>query len=305
MDKTVAGVFAAVPTPFLQNDEPDFKLFMEHCDWVIDQGCDGLNVLGSTGEANSQSGKARADIMRTVSESSLGRAALMVGTGTPSLADTIELTRLAADLNFDAALIVPPYYYAPVSDDGLFNYFSRVVESVKDSDIGIYLYNFPQMTGLTFSTEFVARLLEAFPSHVRGMKDSSGDLEYTNNMAATFAGAFDVFPGSEAPLVDAAKFAYAGCISASVNATVAQAARVWRERGSVTEQEITELRELRVAIQSVPIVAAAKSLTAMRTGKDRWRRMLPPLIELNKVQEKSMQEIAVRLGFPYTAAEAE
>ncbi len=304
MDKTVAGVFAAVPTPFSDNDAPDFELFMEHCNWVIDKGCDGLNVLGSTGEANSQSGKARADIMRAVSESSLRRAALMVGTGTPSLGDTIELTQLAAKLGFDAALIVPPYYYAPVSDDGLFDYFSRVVESVKDSDIGIYLYNFPQMTGLTFSEELVARLLESFPSKLKGMKDSSGDLEYTKHMAATFSGAFDVFPGSEAPLADAAEFGYAGCISASVNATAEQAAKVWRERDNVSDQEIAELRELRAAIQSVPIVAAAKSLTAMRTGDDRWRRMLPPLIELNDAQEKSMLEVASRLGFPYAVAEA-
>lgn len=305
MDKTVAGVFAAVPTPFLENEQPDFKLFMEHCDWVIDKGCDGLNVLGSTGEANSQTGKARADIMRAVSESSLNRAALMVGTGTPSLGDTIELTRLAADLDFDAALIVPPYYYAPVSDDGLFKYFSRVVESVKDSDIGIYLYNFPQMTGLTFSEEIVARLLESFPTRVRGMKDSSGDLAYTNHMAATFAGAFDVFPGSESPLADAAEFGYAGCISASVNATAEQAARVWRERNTITDEEIAELRDLRAAIQSVPIVAAAKSLTAMRTGQNRWRRMLPPLLELNGAQQESMLGVATRLGFPHTAAAAE
>ncbi len=304
MDKSVAGVFAAVPTPFLDNDEPDFDLFMEHCDWVIDKGCDGLNVLGSTGEANSQTGRTRADIMRAVSESSLNRAALMVGTGTPSLGDTIELTQLAADLNFDAALIVPPYYYAPVSDDGLFDYFSRVIESVKDSDIGIYLYNFPQMTGLTFSAELVARLLESFPSKLRGMKDSSGDLEYTNHMAATFSGVFDVFPGSEAPLADAAEFGYAGCISASVNATAEQAAKVWRERDSVSDQEIAELRELRAAIQSVPIVAAAKSLTAMRTGDDQWRRMLPPLLRLNDAQEESMLEVASRLGFPYSVAEA-
>ncbi len=304
MDKTVAGVFAAVPTPFSDHDEPDFGLFMEHCDWVIDKGCDGLNVLGSTGEASSQSGKARADIMRAVSESSLNRAALMVGTGTPSLSDTIELTQLAAKLNFDAALIVPPYYYAPVSDDGLFDYFSRVIESVKDSGIGIYLYNFPQMTGLTFSEELVARLLEAFPSTLKGMKDSSGDLEYTKRMAATFSGTFDVFPGSEAQLAGAAEFGYAGCISASVNATAEQAAKVWRERDNVSDQEIAELCELRVAIQSVPIVAAAKSLTAMRTGDDRWRRMLPPLLELNDAQEKSMLEVASRLGFPYSVAEA-
>ncbi len=306
MDKTVAGVFAAVPTPFTANnyDEPDFELFMEHCNWVIDKGCDGLNVLGSTGEANSQAGKARASIMRAVSESSLNRAALMVGTGTPSLGETIELTQLAADLGFDAALILPPYYYAPVSDDGLFSYFSRVVEGVKDSGIGIYLYNFPQMTGLTFSPELVARLLESFGSHIKGMKDSSGDLDYANHMAATFAGAFDVFPGSEAPLPDAAEFGYAGCISASVNATVEQAARVWRERDDVTDQQAAELRELRAAIQSVPMVAAVKSLTAMRTGENRWRRMLPPLTELNEMQEKSMLEVANRLGFSYAAAEA-
>jgi 4-hydroxy-tetrahydrodipicolinate synthase len=296
LDKTVAGVFAAVPTPFTDNDEPDFELFMEHCDWVIDKGCDGLNVLGSTGEANSQTGKARADIMRAVSESSLNRAALMVGTGTPSLGETIELTQLAADSGFDAALILPPYYYAPVSDDGLFSYFSRVVESVKGSDIGIYLYNFPQMTGLTFSTELVARLLESFPSHIKGMKDSSGDLEYANHIAATFAGAFDVFPGSEAPLPDAAEFGYAGCISASVNATVEQAARVWRERDDVTDQQAAELRELRAAIQSVPMVAAVKSLNAMRTGENRWRRMLPPLTPLNDEQEQSMQVVVKRLG---------
>ncbi len=308
MDKTVAGVFAAVPTPFSDDDAPDFELFMEHCDWVIAKGCAGLNVLGSTGEANSQTGKARGDIMRAVAKSALNRAALMVGTGTPSLGDTIELTRLAADLDFDAALIVPPYYYAPVSDDGLFDYFSCVVDAVKDSEIGIYLYNFPQMTGLTFSQELVARLLESFPGRVRGMKDSSGDLQYTNQMAAMFTGVFDVFPGSEAPLADAAEFGYAGCISASVNATAEQAAKVWRERDSARndqfEREVAELRELRAAIQAVPIVAAAKALTAMRTGEDQWRRMLPPLVELNADQQQAMVGVANRLGFPYAVAEA-
>lgn len=296
MDK-VRGVFAAVPTPFDEDYAPIMPLFMEHCEWVIDQGCDGLNVLGSTGEATSQTGTARAAIMRAVSTSSLNRAALMVGTGTPSLGDTIELTQLAAKLKFDAALILPPYYYVPLSDDGLFDYFAAVVSSIKSSDIGIYLYNFPQMTGLTFSPELVARLIEAFPKQVRGMKDSSGDLEYTNHMAATFAGTFDVFPGSESPLVDAVEFGYAGCISASVNATAKQAARVWRERAAVTDEDAAELRGLRADIQSVPIAAAAKMLTAVRTGQEDWRRMLPPLTSLNAEQEQSMQDVALRLGF--------
>lgn len=293
----IGGVLAAVPTPFAAGAEPDLNLFMEHCNWVLDNGCDGLNVLGSTGEATSQSGKARAEIMRSVAQSNLDRAALMVGTGTPSLADTTELTRLAAELGFDAALVLPPFYYAPVSDDGLFAYFSQLMSTIENTDLGIYLYNFPQMTGLTFSPELVERLIAAFPRHMRGMKDSSGDLPYTNNMAATFAGSFDVFPGSEGPLPDAVANGYAGCISASVNATAVQAGNLWKSRYDVDEQHAAELRELRSAIQSVPIAAAAKYLTAKRTGNDTWQRMLPPLTELSADQQQQMQLVAERLGF--------
>ncbi|MGI9272858.1 MAG: dihydrodipicolinate synthase family protein [Woeseiaceae bacterium] len=296
MNDKVSGVFAAVPTPFDEDYAPIMPLFMEHCEWVIDQGCDGLNVLGSTGEATSQTSKARAGIMRAVATSSLNRGPLMVGTGTPSLGDTVELTTLAAELGFDAALVLPPYYYTAVTDDGLFNYFAAVVDSIKSSAIGIYLYNFPQMTGLKFSTELVARLIESFPGKICGMKDSSGDLEYANHMAANFAGTFDVFPGSEGPLPDAQEFGYAGCISASVNATAKQAANVWRDRADVSSEDAAELRQLRADIQSVPIAAAAKMLTAVRTGQEDWRRMLPPLTQLNADQEQSMQDVAQRLG---------
>lgn len=295
-NKSVAGVLAAVPTPFTENDEPDFDLFLEHCNWIVDNGCDGLNVLGSTGEANSQTSVARAAIMRTVASSSLERAVLMVGTGTPAVQETIELTRLAAELGFDAALLLPPYYYAQVADDGLFEFFARVTRAIEATDLGIYLYNFPQMTGLSFSAELVERLLAAFPNHIRGMKDSSGDLQYTNHMAATFAGSFAVFPGSEAPLPDAVACGYAGCISASVNATAVPAVKVWQTRNAVAEQDAKELRELRAAIQSVPLAAAAKLLIAIRTGRDEWRRMLPPLMALDKEQEQRMFTIAHRLG---------
>jgi 4-hydroxy-tetrahydrodipicolinate synthase len=296
LNKKVSGVFAAVPTPFNENGQPETAEFLEHCEWVVSQGADGLNVLGSTGEATSQTRDSRLQVMRAAANASLGDAALMVGTGTPSLGDTIELTTKAAELGFDAALIVPPYYYAPVSDDALFEYFTPVIESVSKTDIGIYLYNFPQMTGLVFSAELVERLLQAFPDHMRGMKDSSGDLEYTNKMAATFGERFDVFPGSEGPLADAAEFGYAGCVSASVNGTVGLAAKVWRERESVTEQEIAELRELRNDIASVPIVAAVKALVAIRTGQLEWRRMLPPLMPLTGANQELMESVADRLN---------
>jgi 4-hydroxy-tetrahydrodipicolinate synthase len=237
----------------------------------------------------------RAQLMREVANSSLSDKPLMVGTGTPALGDTIELTRLAADLGFDAALVLPPYYYAPLSDDGLFEYFARVVAAVADSGIGIYLYNFPQTTGLSFAPDLVARLIDAFPQKIRGMKDSSGDLPYTNAMTERFAGAFDVFPGSEGPLPDARKKGYAGCISASVNATMPRAAKVWRQRDAVTEQEVAELRQLRATIQSVPMVAAVKTLVAKRTGNDTWLRLLPPLVQLDEAQHKTINSVAERL----------
>ena len=296
----VAGVFAAVPTPYTADFGPDIDLFLEHCNWVLDSGCDGINVLGTTGEANSQSLQARASIMRAAADSNLDRGGLMVGTGTPSLHETIELTQLAASLGYDAALVLPPYYYKPVTDDGLFEFFSQVFRAVADSELGIYLYNFPQLTGMTFSTELVERLIGAFPRQLCGMKDSSGDMPYTENMAATFAGSFDVFPGSEAPLPDSVEKGYAGCISASVNATAVIAAKVWQTREQVAAEDAAELRALRGAIQAVPIVAGAKMLTARRTGRDEWRRVLPPLSELTTEQEQSLADVADRLGFSGT-----
>lgn len=297
MDKKISGVFAAVPTPFDGDFNPDFALFMEHCEWALAQGCDGLNVLGTTGEANSQSNRARADIMRAVAASPLRQGALMVGTGTASVADTIELTALAAALGFDAALLLPPYYYKPVSDDGLFDYFTAVIKAIARAEIGIYLYNFPQLTGLRFSPELVARLIEAHPNHLCGMKDSSGDLAYTQQMSASFGTVFDVFPGSEAPLPDAVKYGYAGCISASVNATAALAARVWRKRQAPDDQDVVELRAHRATIQSAPMAAAVKTLVAQRTGNERWRRMLPPLTELDAADRDKIESVGRQLGF--------
>ena len=295
MNKEISGVFAAVPTPFDADGLVDARMFHEHCEWVVAQGANGLNVLGSTGEASSQTRSSRLEVMRTAAEGSYGDAALMVGTGTPSLGETIELTRQAASMGFDAALVLPPYYYAPLSDDGLFEYFSRVIESVSNTDIGIYLYNFPQMTGLVFSAELVERLVQAFPNHMRGMKDSSGDLEYSNSLAAQFADRFAMFPGSEGPLPDATRFGYAGCISASVNATVRKTAEIWRQRGEASDAAVTELRELRDDIASVPMVAAVKALVTLRTGDIGWRRMLPPLVELTGANQQKIEAVAARL----------
>lgn len=297
MSRKLSGVIAAVPTPIGVSQTPDIELFLEHCSWALDNGCNALNILGTTGEANSLDLDARADIMRAAITIKSSTACLMVGTGTPSLVETIKLTQLAADLEYDAALILPPYYYKPVSDDGLFSYFAEIVRGLGDRDIGIYLYNFPQLTGIEFSVDLISRFLEQFPRHIKGMKDSSGNLEYSRKIASAFKGQFDVFPSSEACLPDAARDGFAGCISASVNLTAPLAAKVWQGSESLREEDCERLRQLRNAISAVPIVAAVKTLVAVRTGDSMWCEMIPPLHPLSDEQCKKMNVVAKTLGY--------
>ena len=213
-NKRIGGVIAAVPTPFDRLGEPDLDLFVEHALWALDNGCDGLNVLGTTGEANSLSSAQRKSVMEAAAKA-LPNDRLMVGTGTPDLATTVDLTRFAFERGFAVTLVLPPYYYKPVSDDGLFAWFESLVQQTGDTPVPIYLYNFPQLTGITFSAELAARLAQAFPERVLGMKDSSGDLDYAAGIARIDG--FDVFPSSEVALARAAVDGFAGCISATVN----------------------------------------------------------------------------------------
>ncbi len=293
MSDPISGVIAAVPTPFDADGQPDLGRFEAHCEWVLANGGDGLNVLGSTGEANSQSMASRAEVMKAGGRfSDAGR---MVGTGTPSLAETIELTALAAELGYHAALLLPPYYYKPITDDGLFEYFGAVIRAV--DHINIYLYNFPQLTGMEFSPELIERLLEAYPGRLCGIKDSSGNLDYTNGLAQRFDHGFKVFPGSEGPLPDAVEKGYAGCISATANATVRQAATVWATRHDLNADDVTTLRDLRGAIQVLPMVPAVKQLVSMRTGDANWLNMLLPFRQLSGDQLTQIESVGAKLGF--------
>lgn len=296
-DNEIGGVIAAVPTPYTTSGKPDIELFLEHCNWALANGCNALNILGTTGEANSLDTDCRVQIMSAAAKSTLPPNRLMVGTGTPSLAETVRLTKLAANLGYAAALILPPYYYKPISDDGLFAYFSDVINSVRDKNIGIYLYNFPQMTGISFSTGLVSRLISAFPVHIKGMKDSSGDLDYAREMAAAFSENFDVFPSNEATLQSASVDGFAGCISASVNVTGPLAARVWRKAAGVGHGECQNMIKLRKDISSIPIVQAVKALISIREKNPSWRYVKPPLMGLTSEQKVKLETIADMLGY--------
>jgi 4-hydroxy-tetrahydrodipicolinate synthase len=208
----IEGVIAAVPTPFLANGTPDLEQFIHHCHWCLANGADGINVLGTTGEANSQNVAARRQIMKEAANQ-LDAGKLMVGTATPDLETTVELTQYASDLGYPVALVLPPYYYKPVTESGLFGWFEELDRRLGSASIQLYLYNFPALTGIGFSVDLIARLAKELNGRVSGIKDSSADLPYCREIVNKVPG-FKVFPSSETSLGDARKDGFAGCISA-------------------------------------------------------------------------------------------
>ncbi len=280
---SLRGVIAAVPTPVTPEGEPDIARFLRHASWALANGCDALNVLGTTGEANSFSADQRRAVM-SAAAAELDTSRLMVGTGTPDIATTIALTGYAYELGFAAALVLPPYYYKGVSDDGLFAWFERVIMATRDRPGPIYLYNFPQLTGVPFSVEFARRLKTAFPDRIAGAKDSSGDLAYASRLAEIPG--FDVFPSSETSIAKAASEGYAGCISASVSVTAPLVGRFWADpqNGALA----AKVAEARTAIAAYPLVPSVKHLTAVVHGDPSFERVLPPHLALTEAQKAAL-----------------
>src|SRR6185503_11118973 len=202
MTKTMTGVIAAIATPIEESGAPDLGRAMKLARFLLDNGCNGLNVLGTTGEATSFSLEQRKRVMTAYRDAGLPLDRLMVGTGAASVADAIALTRHAAELGFAGALVLPPFYYKGVSDDGLVAYVEAIVTATAAKPIPIYLYHFPAQSGLPWHVKLVARLVETFGARIVGLKDSSGDMAYARE-AATVAPGFKVFPSTEAVLMEA------------------------------------------------------------------------------------------------------
>lgn len=281
------GVIAAAPTPIGTDRAPIKELFVEHCQWALANGCDGLNILGSTGEANSFDATARCEIMAWASEV-LPKDRLMVGTGTPSLAETIALTEHADDLGYGVALVLPPYYYKPVSDDGLIAWYLALHDALGARKIAVYFYNFPQMTGITIPVGVMVELARRAPARFRGIKDSSGDLDYCRSIIAA-APDMRVFPSSETALETAHADGFAGCISASTNITAPLAGQIWAQRKAPPADLCAEIARQRGAIAGPTLIANVKSLVATRTRDARWRAVLPPFIQVTDADATAVQ----------------
>jgi 4-hydroxy-tetrahydrodipicolinate synthase len=232
MSNKLQGVIAAIATAVDDRGEPDCERSAALARFLLANGCDGLNVLGTTGEATSFSLEQRKRVMTAYRDSGLPLDRLMVGTGAASVADAVALTRHAAELGFAGALLLPPFYYKGVPDDGLVAYVETIVQATAAKPIAIYLYHFPSQSGLPWHVKLVKRLLDAFGARIVGLKDSSGDMAYAREVATASPG-FNVFPSTEAVLMEARSGVFAGCISATANLNAdlcARGAAAMRER---------------------------------------------------------------------------
>jgi len=269
----LSGVIAAVATAVDDKGEPDCARSTALARYLLANGCDGLNVLGTTGEATSFSLEQRRRLMTAYREAGLPLDRLMVGTGAASVADAVALTRHAAELGFAGALLLPPFYYKGVPDDGLAAYVATVIAATAATPIPIYLYHFPQQSGLPWHVSLVKRLLDAHGGRIVGLKDSSGDMAYARE-AAKISPAFSVFPSTEAVLLEARGGAFAGCISATANLNADLCARAWRAGDAAALADAVTIRKL---FDGKQLVAGVKALLAHIHGEPAWARVQPPL----------------------------
>jgi 4-hydroxy-tetrahydrodipicolinate synthase len=276
----IRGVVAAVATPLHEDSAPDIERLVGHCRALLEGGCDGINLLGTTGEATAFGMEQRLAVMQSIASSGLPLARFMVGTGVCALTETVALTRAACELGFAGALVLPPFFYPDPSNDGLVAYVSEVVRRVSHPRLRLYLYHIPQNTGVPWNREVFEQLKRRHPQEIVGLKDSSGIRGYARD--AAMLPDFDVFPSSEAWLADAKGANYAGCISATVNLTASVSQDAWAyagtAAGSAAARKASDLRNL---FTKHSLVSAVKAALATHYRDETWARITLPALPLD------------------------
>ncbi len=305
MSDPLSGVWSAAVTPLHDDLTVNLAAMVEHHKWLLANGCDGVAVLGTTGEANSFSTKERLDVIAAAAGSGIPKEKLLIGTGCCAPTDTVELTRAALDAGFNQVLMLPPFYYKGVSDDGIFAAFDNVIQKLADDRLRIVVYDFPLMTGLEISVDLLVRLNKAHPDTIVGVKDSSGNWPAMQAVIQAIPG-FRTFAGTEQYLLADLQAGGAGCITATGNATsnlcqaVYTAFKAGDAAGAEAAQEIATAT--RLMLQPHGAVPAMKELMAQNSGNPAWRNMRPPLMPLSADGIAALDKACRDMGFKLAEA---
>jgi 4-hydroxy-tetrahydrodipicolinate synthase len=294
-----SGIWAPALTPLDENLKPDGARFVAHAKWLLESGCHGVAIFGTTGEATSFSVAERIHILETVLDAGLPPERLLVGTGCCALTDSIALSAHAAAAGCKNVLVLPPFYYKDVSDQGLIDSFSRVIDGVGDPALGLYLYHFPKLSTVPITHGLLAGLSVAYPGIVKGVKDSSGDPDSTTGFIKAFPD-LAIFPGTESYMLPMLEAGAAGCISASCNVNGGAIRRVYdawqagHDEAAALQAEITALRQV---LQANPMIPTLKAITAKRRDDPAWLRLRPPLVALTRQQSDQLWGGLATTGF--------
>jgi 4-hydroxy-tetrahydrodipicolinate synthase len=324
-NQRVRGVLAPVVTPFKADLSPDRERFISHCRWLLSQNC-GLAVFGTNSEANSMSAEERMTLLDALVAAGIDPSRMMPGTGCCSITETVELTAHAVKHGCAGVLMLPPFYYKNISEEGLYRYFSEVVQRVGDARLKIYLYHIPPVAIVGITPKLVERLLKAYPSAIAGMKDSSGDWSNTKTFldafivragrAASTAGAartaspartFDVFVGSESFLLANMRNGGVGTISATANVNPAAIHKLYSEWNTAeddADQQQLKLNVVRDVFSNrkfPSMIAVLKQAIAIYANDPEWTRVRPPLVELTTEQAKLLAAELQAIGFAMPA----
>jgi 4-hydroxy-tetrahydrodipicolinate synthase len=298
----IRGVLAPVVTPFKADLSPDCERFIRHCQWLLSQNC-GLAAFGTNSEANSMAANERSTLLDAVVAAGIDPSRMMPGTGCCSIAETVELTTHAVRHGCAGVLMLPPFYYKDVSEEGLYRYFSEVVQRVGDTRLKIYLYHIPPVAIVGITPKLVERLLKSYPNAIAGMKDSSGDWNNTKTFLDAFAkNGFDVFVGSESLLLANMRNGGVGTISATANVNPAAIHKLYRQWNTAddADQQQSKLNVVREVFSSRKfrsMIAALKQAIAIYRNDSEWSRVRPPLVELTKEQAKLLAAELKAIGF--------
>ena len=294
----IKGILAPVVTPFNSDLSPDAERFIAHCQWLISQGS-GLAVFGTNSEANSLSVNERIALLDALLAADVDPSRMMPGTGCCALTDTVRLSEHAVKAGCAGVLMLPPFYYKDVSEEGLFRSFAEVIERVGDARLRVYLYHIPPVAVVGITPKLVERLLKAYPSAIAGMKDSSGDWSNTKLFLDAFSrSGFDVFVGSESFLLANMRANGAGCISATANVNPGPIDRLYREwRESDADEQQKALDAVRKATGQYVMIPALKAVIAHHAKDPDWAVVRPPLLALTREQAAKVIQDLEALDF--------
>jgi 4-hydroxy-tetrahydrodipicolinate synthase len=274
------GVLSPALTPFKPDLEPDRPAFVEFCNWLLKEGASGLAVFGTTSEANSLSQSERISLLEHLVEKGIPAAKLMPGTGAANLPDAVELTRHALSLGAGGVLVLPPFYYKNMPEDGIYAYYAAIIDRVARPEMKLYLYHIPQMSGVAITPTLIARLRKAYGNVIAGLKDSSGVWDNVAMLLKEFPD-LAIFPASEKFLLPALKLGAAGCISATANFQVANIRKlIDTPDGEARIALDAEVGKIRSVFEQYPLVPALKAAMAAHLGRPSFEIVRPPFAQL-------------------------